>query len=104
MNNYILDKNEANNLKAFSATPGSGAELKLGGFVMPLRAGGSPDYVYDPPNDVIVAFEDDRPLFPDGDVMRATRRCLVRDWALMPEVSAGGGFSLNTMGIEVVEV
>lgn len=88
----------------FDATPGSGAELDVGGFKMPLRAGGGPIYIWNPPSDVIPACDDDRPLFPTGGVMRATRRCLVREWAVMPVVEAGGGFALDTMGMEIVEV
>ena len=88
----------------FSATPGSEAKMKVGGFVMPLRAGGAPVYIWDTPSDEIAACKDERPLFPGGGVLRATRRCLVRDWTIAPEVEAGGGFALDTAGLELVEV
>ena len=61
-------------------------------------------YIWDAPSDVTPACDDDRSLFPEGGVLRASRRCLVRDWMVAPEVEAGGGFALNTLGLEIVEV
>lgn len=90
---------------SFEVWPECRAELKLGDFRMPFVAGGEPEYIYDAPNDTQYASEDDDPLFPPGSVLTARRRCIVRDWAIAPEVEIeGGGCSLSTMGFEIVEV
>ena len=90
---------------SFSIEPEGRAELILQKFRMPFVAGGKPDYIYDAPNDAQWASEDDDPLFPPGNVLTSRRRCIVRDWAVAPEVEIeGGGCSLSTMGLEVVEV
>ena len=81
------------------------AELCLGKFKMPFTYGGQIDYIYDPPNDTQYASEDDDPLIPDGGVLTARRRCIVRDWAITPEIKIyGGGCSISTMGLEIAEV
>lgn len=87
---------------SFWCVPETRAELKLNKFRMPFVGGGTPSYIYD---DTDTAFDDDDPLFPPGNVLTSRRRCLVRDWAVVPEVEVeGGGCSLSTMGFEVVEV
>ena len=90
---------------SFEILPGCSAELVLGKFRMPFSIAGTLDYIYDPPNDTQYASEDDDPLFPEGSVLTARRRCLVREWAITPEVHIhGGGCSLSTIGLEIAEV
>ena len=92
-------------MATFHVVPSCRAELRLGEFKMPFVAPGEPDYIADPPNTVQYAYEDDDPLFPPGNVLTSRRRCLVRDWAIVPEVVIeGGGFALSTMALETVEV
>lgn len=87
---------------SFLVVPESRACLKLGDFRLPLIGGGTPSYIYD---DTDIAFEDDDPLFPPGNTLTARQRCLVRDWAIVPEVEIeGGGCSLSSLGLEIVEV
>ena len=89
---------------SFDIEPQCEATLTLQKFKMPFRVGGTLDYIYDPPNDTQYASEDDDPLFPPGNVVTSRRRCIVRDWAIAPEVEIkGGGCSLSMVGFEVVE-
>ena len=72
---------------------------------MPFSSGLAEDYIFDAPNDTQYASEDDDPLFPSGGVMTARRRCIIRDWAITPEIIInGGGCSVSTLGLEIVEV
>ncbi len=90
---------------SFELMPECKAELLLGKYKMPFSYGGVIDRIYDPPNDTDIAYEDDDPLFPEGSVLTARRRCIVRDWQITPEIRIyGGGCSISTMGLEVVEV
>jgi len=90
---------------SFEIYPQCSAELKLGGFRMPFAYGGKADYIYDAPNDTQYASEDDDDLFPNGGTLTSRRRCIVRDWSIMPEIKiTGGGCSIATMGLEMVEV
>ena len=84
---------------------GCNGELRLGNFVMPLTSTLDTDYIYDAPNDTDEAYEDDDPLFSSSGVMTARRRCIVRDWAITPEIIInGGGCSVSSVGLETVEV
>lgn len=90
---------------SFDIKPECRAELWLGKFKMPFSYGGEIDYIYDAPNDTQYASEDDDPLFPEGGVLTSRRRCLVRDWAITPEIKIyGGGCAISSMGLEIVEV
>jgi hypothetical protein len=90
---------------SFEIVPECRATLNLQKFKMPFVADGTPDYIADPPNTVQYASEDDDPLLPPGNVLTSRRHCIVRDWAIAPEVEIeGGGCSLSMMGLEVVEV
>ena len=90
---------------SFSLLPGCEAVLKLGNFKMKFTGGGSPDYIYDPPNDTQKASEDTDPLYPASGTLTSRRQCIVRDWAITPEVEiTGGGCALSTLGLETVEV
>ena len=90
---------------SFGIYPKCSAELQLAGFKMPFKSGGKPDYIYDAPNDTQYASEDDDALFPDGGVLTSRRRCIVREWAITPEIKiTGGGCSISTMGLEMCEV
>lgn len=90
---------------SFSLLPGTRAELWLGKFCMRFSGGGSPDYIYDAPNDTQKACEDTDPLCPSGGTLTSRRQCIVREWAVTPEVRIfGGGCSLSTMGLETAEV
>ncbi len=90
---------------SFEIFPECDAVLNLSKFQMPFRAGGTIDYIYDPPNDTQYASEDDDALFPEGNVLTSRRRCIVREWAVAPEVIInGGGCSLSTIGLEIAEV
>ena len=90
---------------SFGIPPECNAVLELGGFKMSLKSGGKLDYIYDAPNDVQYASEDDDALFPVGGVLTARRRCIVRDWVITPEIKIhGGGCSISTLGLEMVEV
>ena len=90
---------------SFGLLPGTRAELWLGKFCMRFSGGGAIDYIYDAPNDTQKAFEDDDPLYPTGGTLTSRRQCIVRDWAITPEVKIyGGGCSLSTMGLETAEV
>ncbi len=90
---------------SFSIMPGCRAELWLGRFKMTFTGGGNIDYIYDAPNDTQKASEDTDPLFPVGGTQTARSQCIVRDWSVTPEVKIyGGGCSLSTMGLEIVEV
>ena len=90
---------------SFELYPQCKAELWLGKFCMTFNYGGKVDYIYDAPNDTQYASEDDDPLFPEGGTLTSRRRCIVREWAIMPEIKiVGGGCSIATMGLEMVEV
>ena len=90
---------------SFEIMPECQAVLMLGKFKMPFSYGGTIDYIYDPPNDSQFASDDDDPLFPEGSVLTSRRRCIVRDWAITPEVNiTGGGCSLSTIGLDLTEV
>lgn len=90
---------------SFEIQPQCSAELILGKFKMPFTYGVDVDYIYDAPNDSQYASEDDDPLFPEGGILTARRQCIVRDWAITPEIKIyGGGCSISTMGLEIVEV
>ena len=90
---------------SFEIMPECNAELMLGKFRMPFTYGGTIDYIYDSPNDVQYASEDDDPLFPEGGVLTSRRRCIVREWSIAPEVKiTGGGCSLSTIGLDIAEV
>lgn len=90
---------------SFGLLPGCRAELWLGKFCMRFTGGGKVDYIYDAPNDTQYASEDYDPLYPTGGALTSRRQCIVRDWAITPEVKIyGGGCSLSTMGLEAVEV
>lgn len=90
---------------SFGLLPGCEAELWLGKFCMRFSGGGSPDYIYDPPNDTQKASEDTDPLYQTGGTLTSRRQCIVRDWAITPEVKITGGCcSLSTIGLETVEV
>ena len=101
-NNQILIKRA---YASFNILPECSAELWLGKFKMTFSSGVSFDYIYDPPNDTQYASEDDDPLFPTGGVLTSRRQCIVRDWAITPEIKIfGGGCSVSTLGLEIVEV
>ena len=90
---------------SFEIMPNCKAELWLGKFKMPFTYGGVIDYIYDAPNDTQYASEDDDPLIPAGGVLTSRRRCIVRDWAITPEIKIyGGGCSISSIGIEIAEV
>lgn len=90
---------------SFGLLPGCEAELWLGKFCMKFSGGGAIDYIYDPPNDTQKIYEDYDPLYPTGGTLTSRRQCIVRDWAITPEVIITGGCcSLSTMGLETVEV
>ena len=90
---------------SFGLLPGCRAELWLGKFCMRFTGGGKVDYIYDAPNDTQKASEDYDPLYPTGGTLTSRRQCIVRDWAITPEVRIyGGGCSLSTMGLEIAEV
>ena len=91
--------------------PSCKAELVLGKYKMKFTYPGSPeDYIYgDPANNnsnyYQKAYDDDDPLLPDNGVLTSRQECIVRDWAVTPEIVInGGGCSVSTIGLEVVEV
>ena len=87
---------------SFGLFPLCRANIKLGDFVMDFTIAGSVDYIY---SDTDIAYNDDDPLVPMQGVLTSRRRCIIRDWALTPEVTiTGGGCSLSTIGLETVEV
>ena len=89
----------------FNVVPSCEALLKIGGAVMPFKAGGTLDYIYDAPNDVQYASEDDDALFPEGSMLTARRKFIVRDWSVTPIITiTGGGCELSTLGFEITEV
>lgn len=90
---------------SFEIFPQCEAELRLGNFRMKFTSNAVPDYIYDAPNNTQYAYEDDDPLFPDGGTLTSRRRCIVRDWLIAPEITIkGGGCSIATLGLELVEV
>lgn len=91
---------------SFSAPPETEAELKLKGFEMPLRVGGTGlGDIAGEPNTEICAFTDGRYLFGSAGVATARRHCIVRGWDVVPEIEIrGGGLGIHTMGLETVEV
>lgn len=90
---------------SFELMPECNAELRLGKWKMPFAFGGTVDRIYDPPNDTQKACEDTDPLVPQGGALTSRRRCIVRDWAITPEiVIEGGGCSVSTIGLEIAEV
>lgn len=86
---------------SFSTDSDVEAYLKIGGFKMPLVAGGTPYYIYDNTDKI---YGNERPILTEAGVLTARRRCLVRDWTITPEITAVGGFALSTMGFEIAEV
>ena len=90
---------------SFELMPECNAELRLGKWKMPFAFGGTIDRIYDAPNDTQYASEDTDPLVPAGGVLTSRRRCMVRDWAITPEiVIEGGGCSVSTIGLDIAEV
>ena len=90
---------------SFGLMPQCEAVLKLGKFEFPFTYAGNVDYIYDPPNDTQYASEDDDPLFLEGVLLTARRKCIVRDWMFEPLIEiTGGGCSVSNIGLEVVEV
>ena len=90
---------------SFDLKPECRAELVLGNFVMPFSYGGTIDRIYNPPNDTQAASEDTDPIFPEGSVLTSRRKCIVREWAISPEIRIyGGGCAVSTIGLEMVEV
>ena len=95
---------------SFEIYPECRADLKLSKFVMPFESNVGVDYIYGDPNDLSSnyyqeVYTDEDPLFAEGGVMTARRRCIVRDWAITPEIEfTGGCSSISTMGLEIVEV
>lgn len=90
---------------SFEIQPQCRAELWLGKFCMPFSYGGTPDYIFDAPNDEQFASEDDDPLLPAGGTLTSRRQCIVRDWSITPEIKIyGGGCSVSTLGLEIAEV
>lgn len=76
--------------------------LVNGKFRLPMRIPGEPEYAYD---DDDIAYDDDDPLVPEGNTITARRRCLVRDWNIVPSAEIeGGGCAINTLGLEIAEV
>ena len=90
---------------SFEIYPQCEAELRLGGFCMRFTSNAKPDYIFDAPNNIQFASEDDDSLFPIGGTLTSRRRCIVRDWLIAPEIKiTGGGCSIATLGLELVEV
>ena len=90
---------------SFGLLPGCEAELWIGKFCMKFTGGGDIDYIYDAPNDTQKIYDDYDPLYPTGGTLTSRRQCIVRDWAITPEVIITGGCcSLSTMGLDTVEV
>ena len=90
---------------SFIVYPKCSAELRLGKFKMDFNSGVDIDYINGYPNNVQDVCKDNDPLFPEAGVLTSRRRCLVRDWAITPEIEIkGGGCSISTLGLEVVEV
>ena len=90
---------------SFMVSPMSKAVLKLGNFNMEFKSGADVDYLCNSPNTEQSISEDTDPLFPENGVLTSRRRCIVRDWAVTPEVEMiGGGCAISTLGLEVVEV
>ncbi len=90
---------------SFNIMPEGEGNLMLGNFIMPLVSTLNNDFIYDAPNNTQYASEDDDPLFPNAGVMTARRRCIVRAWAITPEiVLTGGGSSISSVGLETVDV
>ncbi|MBQ9528069.1 MAG: hypothetical protein IJR68_10705, partial [Fretibacterium sp.] len=89
---------------SFCSPPSSSAGLRLRGFTLPLRGGGRRDFAAGEPSAGIYASADARPLFPNNGVTTARQRCVVRGWAVTPELEiTGGAFSIHTAGLETVE-
>ena len=95
---------------SFELKPNCNANLVLGKWEMPFSAGGKDDYICGDPSDrnsnyYQYASEDTDPLVPQGGVLTSRRMCIVRDWAITPEIVInGGGCAVSTVGLEVVEV
>ena len=90
---------------SFELRPQCSAVLKLGKFEFPFMYAGDVEYIYDPPNDTQYASDDDDPLFPDGGVLTARRRCIVREWMFEPVIEiTGGGCGVSNIALEVVDV
>ncbi len=90
---------------SFELKIGCSSELRLGKWKMPFAFGGTEEYIYDPPNDTQSASEDEDMLIPQGGVLTSRRRCIVRDWAITPEIVInGGGCAVSTIGLEIAEV
>ena len=96
---------------SFELRPSCNAELHLGKFKMPFSYGGpDEDYIYGDPNNrssnyYQYASNDNDPLLPDNGVLTSRQECIVRDWAVTPEIIInGGGCSVSTIGLEVAEV
>lgn len=90
---------------SFDMRPSNKAVLKLGKYEFPFAYAGAVDYIYDPPNDTQYASEDDDLLFPEGGILTSRRRCIIREWSFEPLIEiTGGGCSVSSIGMEVVEV
>lgn len=87
---------------SFGIQPECRAELKLGKFTMQFSHDTTPDYVYDHTEEVS---DSTGYIGGSGNAVTSRRMCIVRDWAITPEVvMTGGGCSLSTMGLETSEV
>ena len=90
---------------SFVSTPSTTAGLKLKGFTMPMWSAGINLCAAGPLCAATDATKADWPLFPNNGVATARQRCIVRGWAVTPEIEInGGGFSMNTLGLEAAEV
>ena len=95
---------------SFELMPECKAELRLGKWKMPFAFGGTVDFIYGDPSDMNSnyyqwAHDDDDPLIPQGGVLTSRRKCIVRDWAITPEiVIEGGGCAVSTIGLDIAEV
>lgn len=107
---------------SFSLLPLCKAVLKIGKFQM-VFSGGTPEYINGYNNDgstdlatmtpskaegknaIDIAYSDNDSLFSQSGVLTSRRQCIVRDWAITPEVEiTGGGCALSTIGLETAEV
>ncbi|MBR0035131.1 MAG: hypothetical protein IJP54_05610, partial [Synergistaceae bacterium] len=95
---------------SFELMPDCDAELRLGNWKMPFAYGGTVDWIYGNPSDINSnyyqwASDDTDPLVPASGVLTSRRRCIVRDWAITPEIVIdGGGCAVSTIGLETAEV
>lgn len=99
---------------SFYIMPQCKATLILDKFKMDFVSGVDVDYIYGDPSDPPwsglsnysqEACNDNDPLFQEGGVMTSRMRCLVREWAITPEIEFKGGCSaISTLALERVEV